>query len=234
MPALTFIGVDADDTLWHNEPTFRMTHKRFHELLADYAGDEELERKLAATERRNIALYGYGAKGFTLSMIETALEVSDRKVSAGVLHEILSAGREMMAHPMEPIPGALEAIEALAEKHRLVLITKGDFFHQESKLAASGLGSLFSGVEIVSEKSPEHYARVFSRYGVEPVNCLMTGNSVKSDILPVLKLGGWAALIPYPLVWEHEAAEAPADHPRFREVASLAGLPACIAEIEVL
>lgn len=232
MVPLSLIGVDADDTLWHNEPVFRMTHARYHQLLADYATEDELEQRLLAIERRNIALYGYGAKGFTLSMLEAAFEVSNDQVSPAVIKEVLAAGRELMAHPMEPVPGAREAIEALAEKHRLVLVTKGDFFHQESKLAASGLGSLFSGVEIVSEKSPETYARVFSRYGADPANCLMTGNSVRSDILPVLQIGGWAALIPYPLVWAVEAAETPSDHPRFRELGTLAQLPGFIAEIE--
>jgi putative hydrolase of the HAD superfamily len=232
MAPLSLIGVDADDTLWHNEPVFRMTHRRFDELLAPWASEAELERLLSAIERKNIALYGYGAKGFTLSMIETALEVSNAEVSAPVLREVLNAGRELMAHPMEPLPGAREALETLSENHRLVLITKGDFFHQESKLAASGLGSLFSGVEIVSEKSPDAYARIFQRYGADPADCLMTGNSVKSDILPVLSLGGWAALIPYPLVWEMEAADKPDGHPRFRELETLSLLPEFIADIE--
>jgi putative hydrolase of the HAD superfamily len=232
MAPLSLIGVDADDTLWHHEPVFRMTHRRFNDLLSAYASEEELERRLAAIERRNLALYGYGAKGFTLSMLETALEVSADKCPTSTLKEVLMAGRELMAHPMEPLPGAREAVEALSRNHRLILITKGDLFHQELKLAASGLGSLFSGVEIVSEKSPDTYARVFERYGVAPQNCLMTGNSVKSDILPVLALGGWAALVPYPLVWEVEAAETPSDHPRFRELVTLADLPGFIAEIE--
>jgi putative hydrolase of the HAD superfamily len=137
----------------------------------------------------------------------------------------------MMTHPIEPLPGVEEALKSLAARGRLVLITKGDLFHQESKLAASGLGSHFSGVEIVSEKTPEIYTRAFARHGGSVETSLMTGNSVKSDILPMLQAGGYAALVPYPLVWEHERAEKPSTHPRFREVETLSHLPAWLDEI---
>ena len=228
---LTIIGVDADDTLWHTETVFRLTHKRFNELLSDFADEDALEARLAAIERENMKAYGYGAKGFTLSMLQTALEVSEGKVSTRVIQELLSAGREMMTHPIEPLPGVEEALKALKERGRLVLITKGDLFHQESKLAASGLGSHFSGVEIVSEKTPEIYTRAFARHGGSAESSLMTGNSVKSDILPMLAAGGYAALVPYPLVWEHERAEKPVDNPRYREVETLGRLPAWLDEI---
>jgi len=216
------IGLDADDTLWHNETLFRLTHDRFNTLLAPWADAAKVEDALAAIERRNLGTYGYGAKGFTLSMLETALELSDAKVPATVLAEILSAGRELMRHPVEPLPGATEALERLAAIAPLVLITKGDMFHQESKLAASGLGAFFSGVEIVSEKTADTYRRAFARHGVAPQGALMAGNSVRSDILPALDAGCAAVLIPYPLVWAHEAAQAPADHPRYRQCDSLA------------
>jgi putative hydrolase of the HAD superfamily len=225
------IGLDADDTLWHNETIFRMTHQRFNALLSEFATPEEVEARLEAVERRNLSAYGYGAKGFTLSMLETALEVGGAGLPAPVLAEILAAGREMMSHPIEPLPGVEDALAALADRARLVLITKGDLFHQEAKLAASGLGSLFSGVEIVSEKRPDTYRRIFERYGAAPDQTVMAGNSVKSDVLPALEAGGYAALIPYPLVWSHEAAETPADHPRFRELPSLADLPGWVEEI---
>jgi putative hydrolase of the HAD superfamily len=228
---LALIGIDADDTLWHNEPVFRLTHKRFNDLLADFADADTVEARLNEVERRNLHTYGYGAKGFTLSMIETALAVSDSRVSPKVLAEILEAGREMMRHPHEPLPGVEEALIDLKDRGRLILITKGDLFHQESKLAASGLGSHFSGVEIVSEKTPETYARVFARHGGAAEASLMAGNSVKSDVLPMLAAGGYAALVPYPLVWSHEAADAPADHPRFRELAALGDLGKWIEEI---
>jgi putative hydrolase of the HAD superfamily len=220
----TLIGLDADDTLWHNETLFRLTHQRFNELLAPWADAAQVEAHLAAVERRNLAVYGYGAKGFTLSMLETAVELSAGAAQARVMQEILANGRDLMTHPIDPLPGVREALQALAERAPLVLITKGDLFHQESKLAASGLGELFSGVEIVSEKTAETYRRAFRRHGAAAESALMAGNSVRSDILPALAAGSHAALIPYPLVWAHEAAEAPREHPRFREFERLADL----------
>ncbi|MFS0738798.1 HAD family hydrolase [Sphingomonas sp. 1P06PA] len=228
---LDLIALDADDTLWHNETCFRMTHARFNDLLAPFADADALEAGLAACERRNLATYGYGAKGFTLSMIETALDVSAGRVSTRVIGEILAAGRELLAHPVEPLEGVATALEQLADRGRLLLITKGDLFHQESKLAASGLGDWFAGVEIVSEKTADVYARIFRRHGADPAHAVMAGNSVKSDVLPPLETGAWAALIPYPLVWAHEAADAPVGHPRYRELASLADLPGWIDTI---
>jgi putative hydrolase of the HAD superfamily len=225
------VGLDADDTLWHSEKIFRLTQDRLNDLLSPYADAEALEARLAETERRNLAVFGYGAKGFTLSMLETALEVSGRQVSTDVIAEIIAAGRELLTHPVEPLPGVLEALEALSSEHRLVLITKGDLFHQESKLAASGLGDFFSGVEIVSEKSAGTYRSVFARHGEGAEHAVMAGNSVRSDVLPALEAGSYAALIPYPIVWQNEAADAPVANPRFRELASLAELPAWLETI---
>lgn len=228
---LSLIGVDADDTLWHNEPVFRLTHQRFNELLAGFAGADVVAAKLAEIERRNLGTYGYGAKGFTLSMMETALELSESRVAATTMKEILGFGREVMSHPVAPLEGVEDALKDLAQCARLVLITKGDLFHQENKLAASGLGSHFSGVEVVSEKTPETYSRAFARHGGKAETSLMTGNSVRSDILPMLEAGGWAALIPYPLVWAHEAANPPRDHPRFRQLGHLGELMGWIGEL---
>jgi len=224
MNAPKIIGLDADDTLWHNETLFRLTHARFNTLLAPWADAATVEDALAAVERRNLGTYGYGAKGFTLSMLETALQISDAQVPASVLAEILDAGRGLMRHPVEPLPGVTEALERLATVAPLVLITKGDMFHQESKLAASGLGAFFSGVEIVSEKTADTYRRAFAHHGAVPEDALMAGNSVRSDILPALDAGCFAVLIPYPLVWAHEAAHAPADHPRYRQCDSMTAL----------
>ena len=218
------VGLDADDTLWHNETLFRLTHARFDALLAPWADAARVEDALAAVERRNLGTYGYGAKGFTLSMLETALELSDAQVPVAVLAEILAAGRDLMRHPMEPLPGVADALERLTEIAPLVLITKGDLFHQESKLAASGLGRFFSGVEIVSEKTAETYCRVFARHGVPPEQALMAGNSIRSDVLPALEAGCFAVLIPYPLVWAHEDAPVPAGHARFRQCESMLAL----------
>lgn len=194
MNAPRLIGLDADDTLWHNEPLFRLTHDRFNQLLAPWADAPRVESALAAVEQRNIGLYGYGAKGFTLSMLETALEISEGRAPTAVIGEILDAGRELMRHPMEPLPGVAEALRRLAGIAPLVLITKGDLFHQETKLAASGLGSYFAGVEIVSEKTAGTYRRVFARHGQAPEAALMAGNSLRSDVLPALEAGSsWAA-----------------------------------------
>ncbi|MDP2087225.1 MAG: HAD family hydrolase [Gemmobacter sp.] len=228
---ITTIGFDADDTLWHNESFFRLTQDRVLTLLADHAERDHLETRLIAAERRNIGHYGYGVKGFTLSMIETAIEVTDGRVPASVIAEIMAAGRELLAHPLELLPHAREAVEALAPSHTLVLITKGDLLHQERKLAQSGLGDLFHGVEIVSEKTPETYARAFARHGNGPDRALMVGNSMKSDVLPAIAAGGWGVYVPHGVVWELERAEAPAGHPRFHELTDLGGLAGLVAEL---
>jgi putative hydrolase of the HAD superfamily len=229
--SIELICVDADDTLWHCESQFRLTQARFADLLRGHADDAMIGDRLATIERRNLAVYGYGAKGFTLSMIETAVELAGDDLPVAAIAEILAYGRAMLSHPVEPIEGVEEALTALAGRGRLVLVTKGDLFHQEAKLASSGLGALFAGVEIVSEKDADCYARVFARHGASPRQAVMAGNSVKSDVLPVLESGGHAALIPYHLVWSHEAALAPTGHPRFRELATLSELAGWIDTI---
>ena len=228
---ITFIGLDADDTLWHNETIFRSTEARLAELLRPFADAAAIEAGLARVEHRNLEIYGYGVKGFILSVLELAIDVSGGRIGTDVLGTILGIGRDMMRHPIELLPGVEDALPRLAERGRLVLITKGDLFHQEAKLAASGLGHLFSGIEIVSAKTPDVYGRIFARHGIRPDEAVMAGNSVRSDILPVLAIGGYAALVPYPLIWAHEAADAPRNHPGFRELASLDDLPGWIAEI---
>jgi putative hydrolase of the HAD superfamily len=225
---ITTVGFDADDTLWHNETIFRLTQDRLRALMSDFAAPEALNAKLAEVEARNLRLYGYGVKGFTLSMIETAMELTDHQAPGRLVAEILAAGREMLSHPVEPLPGVEEALADLADGYRLVLITKGDLLHQEQKLAASGLGELFAAVEIVSEKDASTYARVFERYGTGAGEAVMAGNSMRSDVLPALEAGAWGAHIPYHITWHHEVAEAPSDHPRFAELASIAELPAWV------
>ena len=222
---ITTVGFDADDTLWHNESIFRLTQDRFRALMAEFAQPEALDARLAEIERKNLALYGYGVKGFTLSMIETAMEVTANEAPARVVADILAAGREMLAHPVEPLPGVHEALADLADGYRLILITKGDLLHQEQKLAASGLGDLFVGVEIVSEKDASTYERVFARHGTGAAQAAMCGNSLRSDVLPALEAGSYAAHVPYPLTWAHELADPPTGHPRFAELASIADLP---------
>jgi putative hydrolase of the HAD superfamily len=228
---ITTVGLDADDTLWHNESIFRLTQERFRALMADVAAPDVLDARLAAVERRNLALYGYGVKGFTLSLIETAMELSGGEPSGRIIADILAAGREMLAHPVETLPGVDQALAELSDAYRLVLITKGDLMHQEQKLAASGLGDLFAAVEIVSEKDARTYETVFARHGTGAAEAAMCGNSLRSDILPALQAGAWAAHVPYPLTWAHEMADAPAGHPRFAELASIGDLPGWLREM---
>jgi putative hydrolase of the HAD superfamily len=228
---ITTVGLDADDTLWHNETLFHLTQDRFRALLADWAPAEVLTARLAEVERRNLSLYGYGVKGFVLSMIETAMEVTEHQAPGVLVAELLAAGREMLAHPVVPLPGVEAALARLAETRRLVLITKGDLLHQEQKLAASGLGELFAAVEIVSEQDAQTYERVFARHGSGAAQAVMCGNSIRSDILPALQAGAHAAYVPYPLTWAHERAEPPADDPKFREIKNLGELPEWLVEI---
>jgi putative hydrolase of the HAD superfamily len=228
---ITTVGLDADDTLWHNETLFRLTQDRFRGLMAEVAEPEVLDARLAEIEKRNLRLYGYGVKGFTLSMIETAMELTGNEPPGRIIAEILAAGREMLSEPVEPLPGVEKALDELSKTYRLVLITKGDLLHQEQKLAASGLGDLFAAVEIVSEKDAGTYERVFARHGTGAAEAVMCGNSVRSDILPAIEAGAFAAYVPYPLTWAHELADAPAGHPRFVELESISQLPGWIRSL---
>ena len=231
MSNLTTIGFDADDTLWENEHFFRLTERHFTELLADYAEPEQLASRLLAAEKRNLAHYGFGIKGFTLSMIETALEITDGKVPGELIGRIVAAGREMLSHPIETLPHVHDTLEALNATHRLVLITKGDLFDQERKLAQSGLGEFFDAVEIVSDKSAATYSRAFSRHGDGPARAMMVGNSLRSDVLPAIEAGGWGTYVPHELTWDYERADEPANAPRFAKIASLAELRALIENL---
>jgi putative hydrolase of the HAD superfamily len=228
---LTTIGFDADDTLWHNERIYRLTETRFAALLGEHAPAEDVSRRLLEAEKRNLGHYGFGIKGFTLSMIETALEVTDGRVSSSAIREIIDSGREMLRHPVEVLPQVRETLERLAGRYRLVMITKGDLFDQERKLAASGLGELFNAVEIVSDKNADTYRRIFARHGDGPARAMMIGNSVKSDILPAIEAGSWGVHVPYEITWAMEHAEAPVEHPRFRRVGQLGELAELIANL---
>lgn len=228
---LTTIAFDADDTLWHNERFFRLTQEHFTALLRDFAEPQQLMQRLLAAERRNVGRYGYGVKGFVLSMIETAIEVTDERVPARVIRELVAAGQDMLAHPIELLPHAREAVEALAADYRILLITKGDLLDQERKLAQSGLGELFHGVEIVPEKTAATYARIFARHGEGAGRAMMVGNSIKSDVVPAIEAGGWGVHVPHGLTWELEKAEAPTGARRFRILPDLGALPELVAEI---
>jgi putative hydrolase of the HAD superfamily len=226
---ITTVGFDADDTLWQNEAYFRLTQERFADLLRDHAAPEHLNERLLAAERRNIGAYGFGVKGFTLSMIETAIEVTEGRVPASVISELLGAGRAMLDHPVELLPQARETVEVLSKSHRIVLITKGDLLHQERKLAQSGLGDFFHAVEIVSDKTAATYARVFARHGSGAGEAAMVGNSLKSDVIPALEAGSFGVYVPHGLAWALEAAEEPAGHPRYAAIPDLGGLSPLIA-----
>jgi putative hydrolase of the HAD superfamily len=222
---LTTIGFDADDTLWQNESFFRLTQDRFQALLADHAAPGHLAERLEAAERRNLGHYGFGVKGFTLSMIETAIEVTGGQVPASVIAEIIAAGREMLEHPIELLPHARSTVTALAAEHRVILITKGDLLDQERKLAQSGLGDLFAAVEIVSHKTEAVYRTIFDRYGTGADQAMMVGNSLKSDVIPALGSGAWGVHVPHGLTWALEVADPPKDHRRFHVIDHLGQLP---------
>ena len=224
MSAITAIGFDADDTLWQNETFFLMTEQRFTELLSEHGEHHIISAKLLEAERRNLRFYGYGVKGFTLSMIETAVEVTDGQAAATVIAEILSFGRQMLQNPVETLPHVHETLDALAGRYKIFLITKGDLFDQERKLAQSGLGDYFNAVEIVSEKTPQTYERIFARHADGVVNAMMIGNSLKSDVVPVIAAGGWGVHVPHELTWALEHETAPEDNPRFHRIDSLSGL----------
>jgi putative hydrolase of the HAD superfamily len=221
---LTTIGFDADDTLWQNEQFYRLTEQQFMELLNDYAEGEHISERLLEAEKRNLGHYGFGIKGFTLSMIETAIEITNGEVPATIIASILDIGRDLLAHPVETMPHVRETLESLAGRYLLVLITKGDLFDQERKLAQSGLGDFFDAVEIVSNKSASIYRRIFSKVGDGPERAMMVGNSLKSDIVPAIAAGSYGVFVPHALTWSFEHVAAPPDAPRFRKIEHLGEL----------
>ena len=211
---IELVGFDGDDTLWHSEGFYQSAHDAFEGIIGNYVdlANLGLRDRLLATERRNIQLFGYGAKGMTLSMLEAAIEITQSRISASDLHRIIEIGKQVLAHPVELLPGIREAVQAVAQRHRVVLITKGDLFHQEQKVASSGLADLFHRIEIVSEKDDRAYRRVLSEFDLAPRHFAMVGNSLRSDIAPVVKLGGWGVYMPYHVTWAHEADSDFIDH----------------------
>jgi len=201
------VAIDGDDTLWHNETLFQDTHAEFRQLLARHVDRSaaEIDEKLLAIQRRNLAIYGYGIKCFVLSMIETAIEITDERIPASDIKILLDFGRRMLTHPVALIDGVLDVIAALkADGHTVWLVTKGDLFDQEAKIARSGIADLFQHIEIVSEKDEASYRRLLYRQGVAPEDFVMAGNSVRSDVVPVLAIGGHAFHVPYHVTWAHE------------------------------
>jgi putative hydrolase of the HAD superfamily len=229
---LTTVGFDADDTLWHNERFFKLTQDRFAELLADHADPDHLADRLLAAERRNIGRYGFGIKGFVLSMIETALEVTDNRVPGEVIAQLIAAGQDMLAHPIELLPHVERVVGQVSDTYRVVLVTKGDLLDQERKLAQSGMGDLFDAVEIVSDKTVPVYRDIFDRHGEGPDHGMMVGNSMKSDVVPMIDAGGWGVFVPGQLSWALEHAEPPEAHPRYHQISDLSALPDILAALD--
>jgi len=223
---VTVIGFDGDDTLWHSEDAFARAQERLADLLSAHASDGEVLARLHEIERRNLELFGYGVKGFTLSMIETAIEVSGGAVPIADIERLLRTGQEMLARPVELLPGVAETLRLVADGYRLVLVTKGDLLNQESKIARSGLAGLFASINILSEKNPDAYLRIFRQLAIVPEQFLMVGNSEVSDARPVVKVGGWAALVPYTLTSLHERAHSPGwSSPRLKNLTRIDDLP---------
>ncbi len=228
------IGFDADDTLWHSEVYFQAAHAEFERIVGGYVdlADARVHDALLSTEKRNVKLFGYGAKGMTLSLIETALAITGQQLSGADVQRLLDLGKSILTHPVELLPGIEEAVAAVAQQHQLVLITKGDLFHQEAKIRQCALRDYFSRIEIVSEKDQATYQRLFVEFGVTPQQFLMVGNSLKSDIEPVLRLGGFGVHVPYAVTWALEAEHGlDSNHPRLATATHASEIPAAIARV---
>lgn len=214
---LKVIAFDADDTLWANEPFFRETEQRFFEMFQDYLPQHTVARELLKTEIDNLPLYGYGIKGFILSMIETSMRISDKTIPMEVIEKIIAEGKELLEKPVEIIEGVEEVLTMLKRKYRLVMATKGDLLDQERKLKKSGLEHYFHHIEIMSDKKEADYRKLIKHLDIKPEEFLMIGNSLKSDALPVLNIGGHAIHVPYHITWEHETVESKIEHDNFRQ-----------------
>lgn len=230
MPNLTTIGFDADDTLWHHEKYFVSTKAAFVDLLAPHADPAVLDKALHDTEIANVLHYGFGVKSFTLSMIETAIAATGGRVPASVISDVIELGRAMLVHPVDPYPGVRETLEALQSSHKLLVVTRGDLFDQERKLAASGLMQYFDEVEIVSDKTALVYDRIFTRHGDGPKHSMMIGNSMRADVVPAIEAGAWGVHVPSEHVWSMDLADDPKDT-RFRRLPDVASVVELIATI---
>lgn len=216
--AIKVIAFDADDTLWVNEPYFQETEKKFCNLLEDYLPHHTVSQELFKTEMENLALYGYGVKGFMLSMVETALKVSDKRVSIEIVEKAIQYGKELLDKPIEMLEGVEDVLKALSGQYKLVVATKGDLLDQERKLRKSGIEHYFHHTEIMSDKKENDYKKLIRHLDIQPGEFMMIGNSIKSDVLPVLEIGGHAVHIPYHTTWAHEHIEANIDDDNFRQV----------------
>jgi putative hydrolase of the HAD superfamily len=235
---LQLIGFDGDDTLWRSEDYYRRANEEFIGILGGYVDleDGHVNDTMLETERRNLKLFGYGAKGMTLSMVETAITITDARISATDIHRLVEIGKRVLQHPVELLPGIRAAIEEVSRHHDVVLITKGDLFHQEKKVAQSGLADLFQRIEIVSEKDADTYLRVLSGFALRPEQFAMVGNSLRSDVEPVVRLGGWGVHVPYHVTWAHELENGLQDSERSKIVTVdvPSAIPAAVAKLREL
>lgn len=232
MSLIDSIAFDADDTLWHNELLYTNAQARFKELLAHYHSPEWIEARLYEAEMRNLPHFGYGIKAFALSMIETAVELTEGRIAGHDIQTIITIAREMLSADVELLEYTLETVAQLASTYTLMVITKGDLLDQEQKIARSGLSAYFRHIEIVSDKTPASYAAVLKRYSIAPERFLMVGNSLRSDILPVLALGARAVYVPYHLTWAHEVVAPPSvDQAGYYELEHLGLLPGLLADL---
>ena len=227
------VGLDGDDTLWHSETRFTVTQDDFRELVHRHVPEVDVDTRLGEVERQNLSIYGYGVKSFTLSMLETAIELTQSRIPASDLEVILGWGKRMLMEPIELLDGVEATLGQLGGSYDLLLITKGDLFNQESKLAQSGLSEYFSGIEIVSEKDAETYRGVFKRRGIRPEDFVMVGNSLRSDVLPVVSLGARAVHIPYSVTWQHEhIPEEQLPREGWSQLTEIKGLPALLSRLD--
>lgn len=228
---IDIIAFDADDTLWHNEILYTSTQDKYKHLLSKYLGPEVIDQKLYETEMRNLGLFGYGIKGFTLSMIETAIELTGGHIQSREIQQIVGFAKEMLKAPVELLPHVKETIAGLAQTYPLMVITKGDLFDQETKIARSGLAGYFTHIEIISEKDQASYRALLNRHNLDARRFLMVGNSLRSDILPIVALGGKAVHIPYHIAWAHELVAEDNLPQDYFELKHLGQLPALLAEL---
>jgi putative hydrolase of the HAD superfamily len=234
MASIKMVGFDADDTLWRSQDYFDQAQRDFEDIVGRYVnGDARTSDRLYAVEKANLSVFGYGVKGMALSMIEAAIEITGGRISAADVHRIVALAKELLRHPVELLPGVRQAVEAVAGDVPVVLITKGDLFHQEAKVRDSGMSGLFRRIEIVSEKDVPTYRRLLEEFAIAPDEFVMVGNSLRSDIAPVLELGGWGVHLPYHLTWVHERAGkvSPQHGARLRTLESAADLPAALRSI---
>jgi putative hydrolase of the HAD superfamily len=221
MNDIQIIAFDADDTLWVNEPFFLETENAFCDMLEDFLPYHSISRELFTTQIQNLKHYGYGVKGYILSMIEAAISITDRRIGVETIERILDLGKEMLNKDIELIDGVEDVLKALHGKYRLVMATKGDLLDQERKLNKSGLAKYFHHIEIVSEKQEPEYRKLIRHLDIPPHQFLMIGNSLKSDILPVLNIGGYGFHVPFHTTWEHEKVEARIEHQNFRQLTTI-------------